>query len=294
MVTFPSEWVQQFGVNVVTAYPAEKGARFRYYERIRPCPSFAQLVDRVLSQDPAFRVHQFGALERIVTTEGEYGGWIRIDGNRDGVRAARFIGAVFTEEFATLLDCVALRARHFAELQLQSRALLCGERLSLGTRPRRFYYVPPLGWQAVVSGATANWYPPDFPINLSNIVVPPAEHVDGTRSVHEAAEQLASGLAVESSTRDQLVVNGRSGSVFRVHGKRAGRSEPIYREMAMFVVENVAYRMRLETTMATRLQELRDTLAGVVATFHPLPSREESRLGEAFATPSRAFDHWVS
>lgn len=296
MVPFPSEWVQQFGYNVVTAYPPESGARFRYYERIRPCPSFAQLVDRVLAQDPAFRVHQLGTVERIVTGEGEYGAWLRVDGHRDGARAVRFIGAVFTEEFATLLDCVAMRPRHFGELASRSRALLVGSELRLGARPRRFYYVPPAGWQALVSGVTANWYPPDFPNNLSTIAVLAAERIttSATRALHDSSEQLAAGLAIESTTREDIVVNGRSGTLVRLHGKREGRAEPIFRELAMFVVDDVSYRMRLETTMALRIRELRDTFSAMTSSFRPLPTSEETRTGNAFATPTRIFDHWVS
>ncbi len=290
MVAFPSEWVQQFGYHVVTAYPREMGARFRYYERIRPCPTFHQLVDRVLDQDPAFRVHQLGTIARIVTNEGEYGAWVRIDGIRDGVRAVRFVGAVFTEEFATLLDCVGLRARHFAELQARSRALITSEQLHLGPRPRRFYYEPPRGWQALVSGPTANWYPPDFPNNLSTIAVPPAER----GSVPHDTERLAAGLSVESSTRSELVANGRVGSLLRIHGTREGRAEPIFRELATFVVDDITYRMHLETTMALRIAELRETFVAMASSFRPLPSTEERRTGEAFATPTNFFDHWVS
>lgn len=282
-------------MHVVTAYAPSSGARFRYFERIRPCPTFAQLVDKVLARDPAFRVHQLGTPARVVTGEGEYGGWIRIDGAREGARAALFVGAVFTEEFATLLECVAVQPRFFDELAVQSRALLCADRLQLGARPRRFYYVAPSGWQALLSGTTANWYPPDFPNNLSTISVPPAEPVpSATRALHETSEQLAVGLSIESSGQDDLVVNGRSGHVLRVHGKRAGRAEPIYRELAMFVVDGIAYRMRLETTNATRIGELRETLLAMASSFHPLPTSEETRTGRAFARPAPIFDHWVS
>ncbi|MFN0250701.1 MAG: hypothetical protein ACKV2T_27725 [Kofleriaceae bacterium] len=204
----------------------------------------------MLESDPPFRAHQLGALERVVISEGEYGAWIRIDGVRDGARSARFIGAVFAEDFAAMLECVAMRLRHFDELAVRSRALLREVRLQLRERPRRFYYAAPVGWQALLSGVTANWYPPDFPNNLTTIAGLPAERVTSTsRALHDESERLV----IESSSRDELTnasPTTQSGTLLPLHGKRIGRAEPIFRELAVFFVDDVAYRMRLETTAA--------------------------------------------
>ncbi len=92
MLQFPSDWVQQFGANLITAYPEAGGGRFRYYERLRPQPSFSAIVNRMLASDPDFKVHQVGEMLRIVTAEGEYGAWVKIEGWREGTRARRYIG----------------------------------------------------------------------------------------------------------------------------------------------------------------------------------------------------------
>ncbi len=297
MVQFPPEWVQKFGVDLVTAFPPEMGARFRYHERLRPRPSFSAVLDRLLGVDPDFKVHQVGEMTRIVTTEGEYGAWVRIDGHRDGAQAARFVGAVFMEDFATALDCIAILPKHCAQLELLSLQILRSEAFQMGKRPRPFFYVPPIGWQGIPSGTTANWYPLDFPNNLSNIVVPAAAFLEtnGESAIEAAFAQLGAGLTVESSAREQVSsASGIAGSYFRLQGYRAGRAEPLHRELAMFVVGPYAYRMRLETAMSAQLLELRELFRGVTGSFRPLPGGEELRLGRAFAVPSNACDHWVS
>lgn len=296
MLPFPAEWVAHFGANLATAYPPQMGARFRYYERLVPQPSFSAVVSRALQNDPLFKPRSFGEMVRIVTREGEYGAHIAIDGEREGSRALKLVGAVFFDEFATAIDVIALVPGHFASIQDTFVELLVAEEQGLARRPRRFFYVPPPGWHGLPSGMTANWYPLDFPRNLTNIVVPPATAVegDGAREVEQAITQCALGLAIESHSRGELMVNDVRGAHARMHGMRAGRKEPIHREIVTFVVTGMVYRMRLETTNAEQLAELRELFRAVALSFRPLPSPEERRLGRPFANPSTLFDHWVS
>ena len=259
MVEFPSGWVQQFGVNLVTAFPPQMGARFRYHERLRPQPRFSTIVQRMLAADPEFKVHHVGEMVRVVTREGEYGAWVPIEGRREGSRARRFVGAVFMDDFATALDGIAVVPEHFAAVEQLSLEILRSDAFHMAARPRPFFYVPPVGWHGIPSGTTANWYPLDFPRNLTNLVVPPAMPVDGDGAgvVESACAQLGAGLEVDSSVRQDLTsASGVKGTCVHLVGHRAGRQEPIYREMAVFVVTPYAYRMRLETTMAATLLEL--------------------------------------
>ncbi|MGN6107284.1 MAG: hypothetical protein ACTHU0_19405 [Kofleriaceae bacterium] len=299
MLQFPSDWVQQFGVNLATALPPELGARFRYHERLRPQPSFSTIVQRFLASDPEFKVHQLGEMVRVVTTEGEYGAWVAVEGRREGARAMRYLGAVFLDEFAAALDVIAILPKHFSQVEQLSIELLRSASFGMARRPRPFFYVPPVDWQAVPSGTTANWYPLDFPNNLSNIVVPAASRIEGdeggARALEAAFAQLGAGLTVESSHRDDFASStGVPGRYMRLTGHRAGRAEPIYRELAFFVVAPYAYGMRLETTNAAQLLALREVFRGVAGSFRPLPAPEESRIGRAFAAPSNLFDHWAS
>jgi hypothetical protein len=297
VVTFPADWVQHFGVDLVTAYPPELGARFRFHERLRPQRSFAAVVELALASDPDFRAHHVGEMVRTVTGEGEYGAWVQIDGLRQGTPAERCIGAVFMDEFTSALDCIAIIPTHFAAVRQLSLDILHTAKFELSHRPRRFFYVPPSRWHGIPSGATANWYPLDFPRNLTNIVVPPARFTEETEhAATEAAHvELGAGLDLQGSSRDALTsAGGIAGAYLRVHGTRMGRTEPIYRELAMFVVGRHGYRMRLESASSDRLAEMREVLRGVAGSFKPLPGLEEAQLGRAFASASSGFAHWAS
>ena len=298
MIQVPGGWTTHFGANLVTTYPPDLGVRIRYYERLLPQPSFASIVGRALANDSAFVVHQTGAMERIVTNEGEYGAHVTLNGLREGSLAMRFVGAVFLDEFATALDAIALIPDHFAAVEQIAIDLLRFDEHHLTARPRRFFYVPPIGWHGLPSGMTANWYPQDFPKNLSNIVVPPASPItgDGSRDVEAAITQCELGLSIESQARDELVsVGGHRGTCVRLHGMRQGNPHRIYRELAVFVVGTHLYRMRLETTNAENVLDLRAQFRAVATSFRPLPTADERRMGRAFATGSSAlFEHWIS
>jgi hypothetical protein len=293
---FPAEWVQNFGVQLVTAYPAGLGARFRWHERIRPQPAFSAIVDRMLASDPDFRVRNVDDMVRTATVEGEYGAWVAVEGQRDGRPAMRFIGAVFLDEFASVLDVIAIIPEHFTAVREHSFELLRTARFDLAKRPRRFFYVPPVGWQAVPSGTTTNWYPPDFPRHRANLVVPPARHFDDAAAeliIEAASAELGLGLDDATPTRDTITsAGGNPGVYLRAEGKRAGVT--IYRELALFVVAPFVYRMRLESATESRVAETREILRGVAGSFKPLPNSDEGRTGRAFASRSTLFDHWAS
>jgi hypothetical protein len=297
VVGFPDEWIQHVGANLTTAYPRAMGARFRYHERVQPQPSFATIVDRILAGDPEFHAHEVGAMNRIVTLEGEYGAWVRIDGRRDGAHAVHFIGAVFMDEFATVLDCIAVISSQFAAVEALSIELLRSEALQMRQRPRRFFYVPPAGWQSIPSGLTASWYPLDFPANQSTIVVAPAMVIDiePAKALEAALATTGAGLTVTTMASEELTsAAGITGVCVRVHGRREGKPQPIDRDLALFIVGGRAYRMRLETSNTPRLLELREVFLAVVTSFRPLPLADEAQLGRAFADRSVLFDHWAS
>ncbi len=296
MLQFPSEWIQHFGVNLATGYPRDLGARFRYFERLRPQPSFSKIVDRMLASDPEFRVHQVGEMLRLVTIEGEYGAFVAIEGRREGSRAMRYIAGAFLDDFATALDVIAVIPNHFGQVERLALDLARSQRFEMYKRPRRFFYVPPRGWHSVTSGVTAHWYPLDFPKNLTAIVVPPASvvEVDAETAIDATFADAGGGLVIDSSARDELSsASGVKGAFLRLSGRRAGLAEPIFREMAMYVVGSYAYRMRLETANASKLPELREMFHGVARSFRPLPSADESRAGRAFAAATDLFDHWA-
>ena len=295
MIRFPGDWVQHFGVNIATALPPQLGARFRFYERIRPQPSFSAIVQQLVTSDPYFVIHELRDVERIVTTEGEYGASVVIEGLREGRPARRFISAVFMHEFASALDCVAVLPQHFSRVKQFASELARSVSFQMTARPRVYLYQPPVGWQAIASGTTASWYPPDFPNNLTNLVVLPAvEHATGLEHAAEMAlVELRGGLDVGADARYEIAsLAGHKGIGLHVHGHRAGRQETLHRELAVFVVGTRVYRFRLESANTDKLEELRAVFRATAASFQPLPDADEQRRGTAFERSSAAFDHW--
>ncbi len=294
MVRFPSEWRHAHGVDLVTTFPPDLGARFRWFERVSPQPTFAGVIARTLASDPDFRAHSVDQMVRVVTLEGEYAAWAVLQGRRQGREAERSIGAVFLDHFAGVLDCIAVMPHHFAKLRWYSFELLRGATFGLSARPRPFYYEPPSGWQAVPSGATATWYPPDFPNNRTNLAIPHASPFEGSaeKARQDAVAALAVGIEVGGADEAAITTpNGVTGTHHSLFGTRGG--EPIARQLVVFTVADRAYAFRLETATPDALPAARDALLQAARSFRPLPGEEERRLGKAFPSRSADFDHWA-
>ena len=297
LIKFPPNWTQRFGANVVTATPPDSGVVVRYFERARPQPRFSTIVSRALAADRELHVHDVGEMVRTVTREGEYGAWVAIAGRRGDEPARRFVGAVFLDEFAAVLDVSVDAAPLFSKYEILSRRLLRAAAFRLYERPRPFFYVPPLGWQELPSSAATNWYPPDFPANQTNIVVPLTTRLadpDGVdRALELALTGTGDGLDVDAESRERIHSAGEiQGQVVRVQGKRG--SLTLHRERAVFVAGLRIYRFDLETAAADRVLELSDMFAAVAGSFRPLPGEEERRQGRAFVSPPETFHHWAS
>lgn len=296
MVVFSAEWAQHFGEHLVTAYPPG-GGRFRFFERIRPTADFASIVERILVGDLTFKVSEVGTTLRIVTEDGEYGAWVRIQGTRGNRQAQRCIGAIFTEDFAAALDALADTPAIFDEMANRSIELIRSATFGLGRRQRLFYYTPPPGWQALPGGLSANWYPLDFPRNRSNIIVQPALPLESAPDDLIAARLngAGAGLKVEDSLREPVTSARKlSGWYLKLRGSHLGSGERIYRDIAVFATEQYLYVFRMETASPERLAEVRELFRCVVTSFQPLPSFHERRIGQAFTSASTLLDHWAS
>ena len=295
MILFPAEWKQHFGEHLVTAY-TPSGGRYRFYERLRPAPDFASIVERLLLTDPSFQVTQLGETVKLVTQEGEYGAWVRIQGIRDNRPAQHCIGAIFMEDFAAALDALSIVPATFGELALRSREFLHRSSFGLGRRRRLFYYTPPPGWQALMSGLVANWYPPDFPRNRANISVPPATPTTlfADDAIEERLASIGAGLEATESARETLpFATSLPGRCLRVSGKRAGDGQTIHRDLAAFAGEGYVYTMRLETMSPERIVGAREMFRVVLASFRPLTNPDERRVGQAFVRLPPLLNHWA-
>lgn len=302
MIVFPSDWGQRFGANVTTAYPPRvPGVRFRYHEQIVPRSRFSVLVRDSLARSPEMRVHQIGDVTHTVTREGELGARVAVAGLIAGRPCRQIIAATFIDDMASVLEALATREETFAQVEAWATELARAQVFGLVVRPRRFFYTPPRGWQALPSGLVATWYPPDFPANRTIIVVPPALPIgDGPPLAIEAAiAQLGAGLDVETTNRESITwTSGLAGISAQVSGRRESLvAEPamrLHREGAYFWGDGWAYRMHFETTSSAGLPDVREVFTKLVHSFHPMPSAESRRIGAAFAARSTQFDHWAT
>lgn len=297
MISFPARWAQHVGENLLTAYPAQGGGRFRYFERWRPVTDFAAIVERLLSGDPSFRSSSMSEMVPIVTREGEYGSWIAISGTREYSPARRYVGAVFLDEFVAVLDTLAVVPAQFEELARLSETFIRSACFRLGQRPRQFLYRPPPGWQALPSGLVANWYPQNFPANRTNIVVSPALPTQQALDEIVAEYQASYGEELEQLQIENRPITSASGSTGRalsVSGRRSDRPESVQREVVLFVIEGYLYLMRMESFSASEAPSMRRVFRDLVLSFRPLPSAHERRCGVAFSPLSaEASEPWA-
>jgi hypothetical protein len=291
----PPDWVRHIGAQLVSLYPPEGGGRIRCYERIRPARTLSQVVAFVVEQDPAFRLVALDAPARVLTTEGEHAGWVRVTGVRDDAPSVRFVGAVFTDEFVLALDAMVAVPDRALRIEAVARELLLGATFGLGVRRRRFYYEPPPGWQPLLAGLVASWYPPGFPDDHVTIVVHPAapshEPAAVTFDAFLAGEQ-ARGAAVEGKVEENEIV--AAGGLAGRHWSFATRrgAQHLHREVVVFTAAPYTYALRMESTSTTRLDEHRAIFAAVARSAQPVPAAGERLDFGSHAHTTSALSHW--
>ncbi|MCS6912585.1 MAG: hypothetical protein RMK29_19845 [Myxococcales bacterium] len=146
----------------------------RYRERLRPLHRVLSII-RAQDNDPSFELVDLRQPQQIVTAEGEFGAFVRIDGLLQGRPARRAVAFIYGDDFYSHIAGLALQPERFDALEAVVRHLADQEMLGLGERRRRFLHAPPRGWQALERVALhAYYFPPDYPRNRSVLVVYPA------------------------------------------------------------------------------------------------------------------------
>ncbi len=286
MITAPSSWIRHHGANLVTLYPPDGGGRIRVFERVRPLVRMSAIVTFVLERDPAFRMRGVRDASALTTTEGEHAAWVAITGTRDDAASARFVGAVFGDDFALVLDALVVAPARAALIEATAREVLRGASLGLGTRRRRYRYSPPAGWRGLPSGLVAHWYPPGFPGDAASIAVAPAEAssedptavFEGMVASERARGHELDGKILESGLVTDGGLRGRHWS-FAVRA-RAGVS---HRELAAFSAAPYLYSLRMESAGAHH-DAHRAIFAAVARSVQPVPTPGEGHAG--LAAPS--------
>lgn len=260
---------------------------------------FSQVIDRILSSDPLFRVSGVVDVQTLFTHEGEYGAYARLNGSRDGQSCTRFVGAVFGDEFTCVVDGFVLLREAQDTIKNAVHELLLGMQLNLGARRRRFFYEPPPRWRAIPSGLVANWYPPDYPFNRANLVVAAAEpypgSVDGALDVASLlASERAKGFDLEGEPDEQNVISlvGITGRRCAVALRHVQRDERKRMEVAAFVVAPYLYALRFESMVPALADEQHKLFLDVVRSVAPLPAVGSGRIGVNTLTGGD-FSHWA-
>jgi hypothetical protein len=297
VLTAPKGWTTHAGANLVTftppgdpvglrttggearPSPLNGRARLTVHERL-PVRPLAALVDELLAADPAFRVTARGAAERLATTEGEHAAWLALAGASPEGAARRWIGAVFLDEFVTLLDALCEEPGLEETVERAARAALLGASFGLGARRRRFVYRAPAGWLGVPGGLATTWYPPRFPRRRAALVVHPAEPCrEGATSAFAGLldDERRRGFTLAGAIRDDAVVarDGLAGRCFRLRGRWRPGDPLLERHTAVLTDGRHRYVMTLDAHADLELGNELAALAELARSVEPLPRAQE-------------------
>lgn len=267
-------------------------AAVHYQERLRPLQRMRDLVDLALSRRPMFRVDQALPVERILTTEGEYAAHAVLRGQIEGRPAECHVGAVFGDDFQSLLQGVVTQPSLFADFHRDLRALISQDSLGLGRRRRRFVYAPPPGWQGLPRSFSTEWFPPDFPRDPSSITVFPANP-----ALLPPAELLQQLIQAEQQvgqvTLTALPKPDVAPSLLAAQQRVGGRSEkgvPFFRQWAALADAHYCYIVQLESLQADGLSRHERAFWALLRSIEPLPAPEAPAV--PVSAPRPVIDLW--
>ncbi len=284
-------WPQHHGLHLLTLYPPAGGGRIRVYERLRPVLRASQVVQRVLDDDPAYRLGGVSRAQPFVTSDGEHGAWIDLQGTRDEASVRRAIAIIFADEFVVAFDILAIQLERWDELELTARELVVAHELGLGIRRRRYLYTPPPGWTGLARGLVGYFYPPGFPNDRAFLVVQPAipvpEVPDGLGA------ELGDGLAPSGTPIDRAIegVEGLHARHVVLAGTALRSHQPLVRHAIIQHAPPYLYVMRLDHPGVADDDEVPAVLAATARSIVPVPNpgaRVIPRPGTAVL-----FDHWA-
>lgn len=303
MITCPDGWVDRGSAGGLILLPRDEqlpGCVMQYQERMIPQRSLWSLVREVLSFDAGLKVTSVGAVECFVTDEGEYAAMVRVSGVHAEQPVAHLVGAIFGEDFSTLLDA---RVRDVAQLETYRQLvleLMRKDRLCLGMRRRRVLFMPPPGWRAVGRGLATALYPPDYPRTLSCIVVSPAEPIgSGDLDVYQQCQRQDAqrGLLPVPEQPDEepqtlVTPSGLSGQLWR-EVRAAPGGLLVARDLAVLSDDTYLYVVRLDSSPHAELAAHRAVLAGVIHSLRRIqPASHLSPAGAGTSLIDSPYKFW--
>jgi hypothetical protein len=295
MIPRPAGWSWEARGELIVAAPADgKSVGYvTYIERRRPLVRVSTVVAE-LEHDPRFRIVRAGKPERIVTSEGEYGAVVIVDGLLLEAPVQHTLGFVFMDDSFSLINGMALHPAQFGRFASHVKHLALNDFHMAGEmRRRRFFYEPPLGWGGIAKFLHTFWYPTDYPANRSKLIVIPAVPVPpGTKDYIDAiaAFQMpdSEGFALDSMSeaRPLSTKNKLSGSLWEGLG-RIGRVIG-YRDIQVLDDGRYAYPVILESPRDKHDENL-VLLRTLVDSIEPIP-----RPGDVMRLETKAsMGHWA-
>jgi hypothetical protein len=152
------------GQRVCTPPGGREQAWVEIRERLIPLVPFRELLARrvdALRADGAIDL-RVGPSRRSTTAEGEHAAVVTIGGTHAGELVEHRLAVIYTDDFQIEIDGRAARTDQRAAVREVVREVVDHLPVGLGQlRHRRYWYLPPSGWQGVARGLVTTWYPPD-------------------------------------------------------------------------------------------------------------------------------------
>jgi hypothetical protein len=254
----------------------------RYRERDRPL----RPVRELLAAPPGFLESRRGAIERLVTSEGEHAALVVCEGTVEGRPAERTSGFVFLDDSYASIVAETTAPASFATFRDVARALTIGDVHVLGARRRRYRYTPPPGFQPLAGLFDTTWYPLDYPRRAISMTVAPAlpQHAGLAGSLVEAVLGARPGAAV-ASPRPISGRGGLTGQLVPIPGADGSAT-------CLAILEDAAYAYPLRLDVGAAAQ--RDDIArfeALVLSVEPVPAARIRRDDREMAA---AVGHWAT
>jgi hypothetical protein len=252
-----------------------------------PLTPLRRIVDRALAESGrAIRTaSKIGALERLVTIEGEHAGLVTVETElAGGARLERTIALIAGDDHGAVIDAATSRPDAFARYREVVRGLASSYYLGLGElRRRRYGYTAPPGWTGVARPYVTSWYTPAFPRDAAFISVFEARARAAGRAEIDDRSLSIENRKITSVSQSRLrLPNGLTGSLLR--GGGSGDAGPIVVLRAHLEDERFIYLTELHAgeaildSVILRYQEL-------VYSIEPVPRPQ--------APPASALPHWL-
>lgn len=251
MIRVPDGWRRVAGADALLLTAPDGTGHLRYRERVGPLRRVDDLVAETLAGPPEWRTLVTGAREPITTHEGEHAFWVPVAGQLLGAPARRFVGVIYGDDCADIIDAVAIGATAGQRLATLTRELCRDASLGLGVRRRRYLYRIPEGWQASANGLVASFYPPGFPRRPATLVVYPANpSSEPPETVFDSLLRFeeANGLALTRRVGPEPISAQGDLAGKRWHLVARGRTSapPLQRDLVIFARAPYVYCLHLD------------------------------------------------